>query len=74
MNKEIFYINHLAYTIDVEESLARLLKKNLASSGKNIEIKDLFLAYVKQSEECLTLKNELNELSDKISKNLDEIL
>jgi len=73
MNKETFFINNLAYTINIEENLASLLRRNLTSSGDNIEIRDLFLAYIKQSGECLTLKNQLNELSNKISKNLDEI-
>jgi hypothetical protein len=65
--KEItFDINHEAYTINIGEDpdgeLEKTLKKFL-STEKNIDTKELLLAYLKRTEEMIQLKEKVRALT-----------
>lgn len=68
MNKQItFHINNMAYTINVSEDMEKELTKYL-ELDKNSDTKELLAAYLKITHEYVTLKNEVEAISNKLSK------
>lgn len=68
MNKEItFYIDNLAYTINVDETMERQLTKYL-DLNKNNQTKDLLAAYIRISQEHIKFKQEIEQISDKLAR------
>ena len=68
MSKEIiFHINNLAYTIDVDENMERELTKFL-DLNKNNDTKDLLAAYIRITQEYATLKDDVNQITSKLSR------
>ncbi|MGA1932374.1 hypothetical protein ACH5BF_06580 [Arcobacter sp. YIC-464] len=68
MNKEItFYINHMAYTINVDEQMEAQLTKYLELDKEN-NTKDLLAAYIRITQEYSTFKKEVEKISDKLAR------
>lgn len=68
MNREItFYIDNLAYTFNVDESMERQLTKYLDPT-KNNKTQDLLAAYVRISQEHLKFKDDVEKISDKLAR------
>ncbi len=66
MNNEIvFYIDNLAYSFEVSPALEKELVKFLTKE-KNHSTKELLSAYVLKSNELLKLKQELEDISNKL--------
>lgn len=65
--KEItFYIDHVAYTINIGEDVNGDLEKTLKqflSTDKNLETKDVLFAYLKRTEELIQLKEKVKALT-----------
>jgi hypothetical protein len=66
-----FYINHKAYTVDLgddkDKSIENGIKKFL-DLEKNLEEKDLLLAYIKKTHELVELEKTLEKLVHKIDE------
>lgn len=66
-----FYINHKAYTVDLgddnDKSIENGIKKFL-DLEKNLEEKDLLLAYIKKTHELVELEKTLEKLVKKIDE------
>ncbi len=68
MNNEItFYINHRAYTINVDEEMQEQLTKYLELDKEN-NTKDLLAAYIRITQEYLTFKKDVENISDKLAR------
>ncbi len=68
MNKEItFYINHMAYTINVDEEMEQQLTKYLELEKEN-NTKDLLAAYIRITQEYSTFKKEVEQISEKLAR------
>ncbi|MFK2821433.1 hypothetical protein [Arcobacter sp. YIC-80] len=68
MNKEItFYINHMAYTINVDEEMEQQLTKYLELDKEN-NTKDLLAAYIRITQEYSTFKKEVEQISEKLAR------
>ena len=68
VNKEVtFHINNMAYTINVDECIYKELTKYL-NLEKNNDIKDLLVAYLRLSQEHHSLKNDIEEITNKLSR------
>lgn len=68
MNKEItFYINHMAYTINVDEEMEEQLTKYLELDKEN-NTKDLLAAYIRITQEYSTFKKEVEQISEKLAR------
>ncbi len=68
-----FHINHKAYIVDIGEDSDHKLEnglKEFLDLDKNIDTRELLLAYIKKTYQLVQLENSLDELSLKI----DEIL
>ena len=67
MSKEItFYIDHVAYTINLGEDPDGNLEKTLKdflTTEKNLETKDVLFAYLKRTEELIQLKEKVRALT-----------
>lgn len=64
MKKELtFHIDNLAYSFNIDNKLEQTLIKFL-STEKNIETRELLLAYIRLGQEHTLLKNELEKISD----------
>ena len=65
MNKNItFHINNEAYTIDIGEDLNNHLQEGLKkflSTEKNLDTSELLLAYLRKSQELVTLEEQIKE-------------
>ena len=65
MNKNItFHINNEAYTIDIGEDSNNHLKDGLQkflTTEKNLSTSELLLAYLRKSQELVTLEEEIQE-------------
>lgn len=68
MNKDItFYINHMAYTINVDEEMEEQLTKYLELDKEN-NTKDLLAAYIRITQEYSTFKKEVEQISEKLAR------
>jgi len=68
VNKEItFYINHMAYTINVDEEMEQQLTKYLELDKEN-NTKDLLAAYIRITQEYSTFKKEVEQISEKLAR------
>ncbi|UTJ07721.1 hypothetical protein [Arcobacter roscoffensis] len=68
MNKEItFYINHMAYTINVDEEMEEQLTKYLELDKEN-NTKDLLAAYIRITQEYSTFKKEVEQITEKLAR------
>jgi len=65
LNKNItFHINNEAYTIDIGEDPNNYLKdglKKFLSTEKNLSTSELLLAYLRKSQELVTLEEQIKE-------------
>ncbi len=64
-NKLTFHINNMAYTINVDEGLKEELTRNL-DTEKNLDTKELLAAYIRLAQEFNGLKQDLEQITDKI--------
>ena len=65
----IFHINHKAYSVDIGEDKDHKIKKGIEEFlelNKNIDTRDLLLAYIKKTYQLVQLENSLEDLSLKI--------
>ncbi len=62
-----FYINNMAYTINVDEELEPDISKFL-SLEQHINTQDLLLAYIRRTQEFHNFKKEIEEISNKLPK------
>lgn len=68
MNKEVtFHINNMAYTINVDEKIHKELTKYLDLS-KNNDTRDLLAAYIRLSQEYNIFKNDVEDITNKLSR------
>ena len=68
MNKEVtFHINNMAYTVTIDERIYKDLSKYL-DLNKNNDIKDLLVAYLKLSQEYHLFRNDVEEITNKLSR------
>jgi hypothetical protein len=68
VNKEVtFHINNMAYTINVDESIYKELTKYL-NLEKNNDTRDLLAAYIRLSQEYNTFKNDIEDITNKLSR------
>tara|TARA_B100001063_G_scaffold161668_1_gene150899 strand:+ start:528 stop:737 length:210 start_codon:yes stop_codon:yes gene_type:complete len=68
VNKEItFYINHMAYTINVDEEMEEQLTKYLELDKEN-NTKDLLAAYIRITQEYSTFKKEVEQITEKLAR------
>lgn len=68
MNKDItFYINNMAYTITVDDEMEKQLTKFLDKDNNN-QTKDLLAAYIRITQEYITFKGEVEQISDKLAR------
>ncbi|MDD2641077.1 MAG: hypothetical protein WCY75_00195 [Sulfurimonadaceae bacterium] len=63
--KMTFYINNMAYTINVDEELEPDIIKFL-SLEKHINTQELLLAYIRRTQEFHNFKKEIEEISNKL--------
>jgi len=65
LNKNItFHINNEAYTIDIGEDVNNHLKnglKKFLSTEQNLNTSELLLAYLRKSQELVTLEEQIKE-------------
>lgn len=65
MNKNItFHINNEAYTIDIGEDPNNHLRdglKKFLSTEKNLDTSELLLAYLRKSQELVSLEEQIQE-------------
>jgi len=65
LNKSItFHINNEAYTIDIGEDPNNYLRdglKKFLTTEKNLSTAELLLAYLRKSQELVTLEDEIKE-------------
>ena len=65
MNKNItFHINNEAYTIDIGQDPNNYLRdslKKFLTTEKNLSTAELLLAYLRKSQELVTLEEEIKE-------------
>ena len=65
MNKNItFHINNEAYTIDIGEDNNNNLREGLTkflSTEKNLNTSELLLAYLRKSQELVTLEEQIKK-------------
>ena len=65
MNKNItFHINNEAYTIDIGEDVDNHLRdglKKFLTTEKNLSTAELLLAYLRKSQELVTLEEQIQE-------------
>jgi hypothetical protein len=70
LNKNItFHINNEAYTIDIGQDSNNHLRdglKKFLTTDKNLSTAELLLAYLRKSQEILTLEEEVEEELEKI--------
>jgi len=68
VNKDItFYINNMAYTITVDDEMEKQLTKFLDKDNNN-QTKDLLAAYIRITQEYITFKGEVEQISDKLAR------
>ena len=68
MNKEVtFHINNMAYTVTIDERIYKDLSKYL-DLDKNNDKKDLLVAYLKLSQEYHLFRNDVEEITNKLSR------
>jgi len=68
VNKEItFYIDNLAYTFNVDETMEKQLTKYL-DPKKNNKTQDLLAAYVQISQEHIKFRDDVEQISAKLSR------
>lgn len=68
MNKEItFYINNMAYTINVDDEMERQLTKYLDKDKSN-DTKDLLAAYIRITQEYAKFKGDVEQISEKLAR------
>ena len=66
MNKTLtFHINNMAYTISVDNNLQKELEK-YTSINKDMDTKDLLVAYVRLAQNHSILLEEIQKISQKI--------
>ncbi len=67
-NKEVtFHINNMAYTISVNENMFKEIKKYL-NIEKNNDTKDLLVAYLHLSQDYHLLKQDIEDITKKLSR------
>lgn len=67
-SKEVtFHINNMAYTISVNENMFKEIKKYL-NIEKNNDTKDLLVAYLHLSQDYHHLKQEVEDITKKLSR------
>ncbi len=62
MNEITFYIDNIAYTIDIGEDPGQVLEKSIKamlSTDESLSTKDVLLAYLKRTEEMVQYKRKL---------------
>ena len=67
-----FYINHKAYTVDLGDDTDKAIEngiKKFLDLEKNLEERDLLLAYIKKTHELVELEKTLSKLVVKIDDN-----
>lgn len=62
-----FHINHMVYTINVDDDLKREITKHLDPVKSN-DTKDLLAAYIRITQEFAQYKKDLQEISNKLEK------
>jgi len=71
LNKNItFHINNEAYTIDIGQDLDNHLRdglKKFLTTEKNLSTAELLLAYLRKSQELVSLETEIKEELDKVA-------
>jgi len=69
-NKSLkFPINNKIFSVDIGEDIDNKIEKGIKKFldlDKNLETKDILLAYVQKTHELVELENSLNEISNKI--------
>lgn len=65
-NQITFYINNMAYTVNVDENIKKELLKYL-DLNKNNDTKDLLAAYIRLSQEYSSFKKEVEDITNKLS-------
>ncbi|MGI6723296.1 MAG: hypothetical protein GX118_05355 [Arcobacter butzleri] len=65
--KIVFYINHLAYSLEVDELLEAEMTSYL-KKDVNLTIQELLAAYAQKSQECVVLKEGIKLISEKLPK------
>lgn len=67
-SKEVtFHINNMAYTISVNENMFKEIKKYL-DIEKNNDTKDLLVAYLHLSQDYHLLKQDVQNITEKLSR------
>lgn len=70
MNKDItFHINNEAYTIDIGSDTNNHLRdglKKFLTTEKNLSTAELLLAYLRKSQELVTLQEQIENELDKV--------
>jgi hypothetical protein len=67
-SKEVtFHINNMAYTISVNENMFKEIKKYL-NIEKNNDTKDLLVAYLHLSQDYHLLKQDVQNITEKLSR------
>jgi len=65
VNEITFYIDNIAYTIDIGEDPDKVLEqsiKAMLSTDESLSTKDVLLAYLKRTEEMVQYKRKLKSV------------
>lgn len=65
--KIVFHIEHLAYSFEVDELLEKEMTMYIPKDH-NLTVQELLAAYVRKSQECLSIKTEVSKISSKLPK------
>ena len=66
-----FHINHKAYTVDIGDDIDKKMEdsiKKYVDLDRNIDTRELLIAYLKKTYDLLALEESLEELSKKIDE------
>ena len=66
-----FHINHKAYTVDIGDDIDKKMEdsiKKYVDLDRNIDTRELLIAYLKKTYDLLGLEESLEELSKKIDE------
>lgn len=66
-NKVTFHINNMAYTIEVDKALEEELTKHLRKD-ESLDTRELLAAYIRIAQEHVSMKEDLELISNKIPK------
>lgn len=60
-----FHINNMAYTINIDSSLEKDIRKYL-DTNRNLSTQELLLAYLRMTQEYNNFKNDVVDISNKL--------